>query len=104
MISDTLSDAVADIEEYQRNMPDAYADLIAEIEMVKVVMDSLRIVLDAAPGQPKEFEKLIQELRTAIRDMDVTRLAAARACLLAWVKEAQGRLPQEHEQDDGNAA
>ena len=104
MISDTLFDAVDEIEQYQREMPDAYADLAAEISVVKTVMDGLRMVLDAAPSQAVEFEKLVEELRGSIRDLDVSRLVAARERLLAWAKEARGRLPQEPEQDDGDPA
>ena len=92
MISDTLFDAVAEIEEYQRGMPKAYADLAAEIGVVKTVMDSLRIVLDAAPSQSDVFEKLVVELRASIREMDVSRLVAARNRLLAWVAEVRQRI------------
>lgn len=104
MISDVLSDAVAEIEEYQREMPDVYTDVISDISVVKTVMDGLRMVLDAAPGQPVEFEKLVEELRASLRAVDVSRLADARERLLTWVNEARGRLPQEPEQDDGDPA
>ena len=104
MISDTLSDAVGDIEEYQRGMPKAYADLAAQISVVKTVMDSLRIVLDAATCQSDVFRKLVEELRASIRAVDVSLLVAARDRLLAWVKEAQGRLSHAPEQDDGDPA
>jgi hypothetical protein len=81
MFSDVLSDAVSDMEEYQREMPDAYAALISEISVVKIVMDSLRMILDAAPGQSAEFEKLVEELRASLRAVDVSRLAeAVNAC------------------------
>lgn len=101
MISDVLSDALAEIEKYQRDMLDAYAVVAVEIGVVKTIMDGLRITLDAAPGQGEQFEKLVEELQESIRDVDVSRLAAAREHLLAFVKEAVGRLPQEPEQDDG---
>ncbi len=104
MISDVLSDAGAEIEEYQLNMPDIYADLANEIGVVKAVMDSLRMVLDAAPSQSAEFEKLVEELRATLRAVDVSGLVAVRDRLLEWVKEAQGRLPQDHEQDDDDPA
>ena len=92
MISDTLSDAVAEIEEYQRDMPDVYADLAVEIDVVKTVMDGLRTVLDAAPSQSDVFGKLVEELRASIRAVDVSRLVAARDRLLAWVKEERERI------------
>lgn len=102
MIGDTLSDGVGEIEECQRAMPDVYADLAAEIGVGKTIMDGLRIVLDAAPGQGEEFEKLVEELRASIRAVDVSCLNAAREHLLAFVKEAHGRLPQEPDQDEGD--
>ena len=104
MISNTLSDALGNIEEYQRNMPDVYADLAAEFGVVKTVMDGLRTVLDAPPGQSVEFEERVEELRASIRAVDVSRLVAARDLLMAWVKESQGRQPQVPEQDDGDPA
>jgi ribosome-associated toxin RatA of RatAB toxin-antitoxin module len=53
MISDVLFDAVASIEEYERNLPACYAELRAEIAHVKATMDALRQHLDGAPGDPK---------------------------------------------------
>jgi len=102
MIGDTLSDAVTEIEDYQRDMPDVYAKVAAELGVAKTVMHSLRMVLDAAPGQGMEFERLVEELRASIRAVDVSRLAAARERLLAFVKEAQGRLPHAPDQDEGD--
>ena len=72
MISDALSDAVGEIEEYQRDLPDSYAEITAEIDVVKTVMDGLRMVFDAVPGQPVEYERLIAELRSAILALDVS--------------------------------
>ncbi len=92
MISDALSDAVGDIEDYQRDLPDSYAEITAEIDVVKTVMDGLRIVFDAVPGQPVEYEVLIAELRSAIRSLDVSGLVTARERLLAWVAEERQRL------------
>jgi hypothetical protein len=72
MFSDVLSNAVADMEKYQREMPDAYAALTSEISVVKTAMDSLRMILDAAPRQSAEFEKLVEELRASLRAVDVS--------------------------------
>ena len=92
MISDVLSDAVGEIEEYQRDIPDSYAEITAEIDVVKTVMDGLRMVFDAVPGQPVEYEVLIAELRSAIRALDVSGLVTARERLLEWVAEERKRL------------
>ena len=70
MISDVLSDAAADIEDYRRDFPDTYGEFTAEIDVVKTVMDGLRIVFDASPGLGDEHDKLIAELRSAIRAVD----------------------------------
>lgn len=94
MISDVLFDTGEEMKRYEREMPDAYAALVSEISVVKTVMDSLRMVVDAAPGQSVEFEKLVEELRAALRAVDVSRLDEARERLLTWVYEAQGQLPQ----------
>ncbi len=91
MISDVLSDAVGDIEDYQRDIPNAYGEFTAEIDVVKTVMDGLRMVFDAAPGQPVEHERLIAELRSAILALDLSGLVAARERLLAWVAEERKR-------------
>jgi hypothetical protein len=103
MSSDILSDAVDKIERCKRERPDTYASLISEISVVKTVMDSLRMLLDAAPGQSAEFEKLVEELRTALRAVDVSRLVEARERLLAFVTEAHSRLPQPPDEDKGDS-
>lgn len=103
MIGETLFDGMTEIEEHQRAMPDAYADLATEIGVVKTVMDGLRIVLDA-PGHGDGFKKLVEELRASIRAVDLSRLNAARENLLAFVKEAHGRLPQEPDHEDDTPA
>lgn len=85
MISDVLSDALRRIEDYQRKAPDAYAEVAAEIECLKSMIDSLRMVFDATPNQPDEHERLISELRSALRKLDVSGVVAARERLVAWV-------------------
>lgn len=99
MISDILSEAVDDIEIYQEDMPDSYDDLEAEIDVVKSVMDGLRMVLDVPPGQSDEFQKQVRELRSAVGDLDISRLVAARERLLAWVEQELARQPQKPEFD-----
>jgi hypothetical protein len=50
MISDVLFDAVEEIRRYQRDMPDAYESMQAEIDAVTTAMDLLRAKLDAPPS------------------------------------------------------
>lgn len=92
MISDILSDAIGDIENYQRDMPDAYAEFTAEIDVVKTVLDGFRMVFDADIGPPLENERQIAELRSAIRGLDVSGVLAACEKLLVWVAEERNRL------------
>lgn len=99
MISDILSEAVDDIEQYQEDVPEAYAELAAEIDVVKVVIHGLRMVLDVPPGQSDEFQKLVRELRSEVGDLDISRLVAARERLLAWVEQELARQPKTPEFD-----
>lgn len=49
MLSDWLSEAVSDIEEYERKFPDSYADLAEDIRRIKLEMMILRWRLDMLP-------------------------------------------------------
>lgn len=49
MISDVLSDAHAEISRYQREMPDVYDAISAELEDLKQRMERVRIWLDSMP-------------------------------------------------------
>lgn len=91
MLSDELHDALVEIERYQREMPDAYDPLTREIEVVKAVMDAFRICLDAAPGISKKQDRLVADLRNAIRSLDVSEVRAARQRFLAWVEQTRRR-------------
>ena len=50
MISDVLFEALQEIERYQREMPDVYSDMAADIERVKVEMQTLQRRLDTPPA------------------------------------------------------
>lgn len=63
MISDTLSDAVREIREYQEDFPEVYAGLKAEIDLVLELMDALRATLDEPPLSRKSGEKAKAEGR-----------------------------------------
>ncbi len=58
MISDTLSDAIKEIERYQRECEPGYSSLRAELDMVKTVMDAMRTHLDSVEGSPEESASL----------------------------------------------
>jgi hypothetical protein len=49
MLSDTLAEAVWDIEEYEKTYPEMYADLAEEIRKVKLEMMILQGRLDMVP-------------------------------------------------------
>ena len=49
MISDVLSDAIAEIEAAQQAEPDAYRSFSDEIESVKAAMRALQVKLDTPP-------------------------------------------------------
>lgn len=50
MISDILSDAIVEIENYLANFPDSYRQNEQEIRRVLVDMESLRRKLDEPPS------------------------------------------------------
>jgi len=49
MISDVLSDAIAEIRQYQAEMPEVYGKIKRKIDTVVTIMDALRAELDAPP-------------------------------------------------------
>lgn len=53
MISDTLSDAVFEIERYQQEMPEVYDSIKPHLEDLKAHMTKVREYLDTPPGYPK---------------------------------------------------
>jgi hypothetical protein len=50
MISDTLADAIFEIEDYLKMMPEVYSPIEQEIREVVAVMDALRKKLDTLPS------------------------------------------------------
>jgi hypothetical protein len=65
MISDTLHQAIEDIERYQRDMPDSYDSIRADIDAVKEQMASLRRKLDNPVGfYDIQTSSVIEELIT----------------------------------------
>lgn len=105
MISDTLSDAGAEIEEYQNSMPECYDGLRDQIETVKVVMDALRAYLDCPPsdGRYPRYDAAMINLCTEIAHIDLGRVKAAVEYLRAsWptpeeVEKTKGFRPTELE-------
>lgn len=49
MISDVLYEAILNIREYQKALPECYAGIAGEINAVVKAMDKLRAKLDAPP-------------------------------------------------------
>lgn len=64
MISDVLSAAVSDIQEYQRDLPHVYSDLSREIQIVVEFMAAMRAFLDLSLA-PDEFSEPHRAARVA---------------------------------------
>lgn len=79
MISDTLHEAIAEIERYQRSIPKSYDGLRVEIGKVTAVMNALRSWLDCPPskGRYPMFETAMGRLRAEIASLDVGPLLCA---------------------------
>lgn len=54
MISDTLAEAISEIEAYQTSMPGVYEGMRGEIEATLVAMTRLMVRLDSPPGEEPE--------------------------------------------------
>jgi DNA repair ATPase RecN len=63
MISDTLSDASAEIKRYQADMPECYDEIRDIIDEVTSAMDKLRYLLDSAKAAPELLEALLYAQR-----------------------------------------
>jgi hypothetical protein len=62
MLSDTLFDAIQEIEDYQRAYPDIYDGHKDHVEIVKKVMASLQGILDECPrSYPVNFAATLSE-------------------------------------------
>jgi hypothetical protein len=55
MLSDTLSDAVAEIEEYEQQYPDAYGHLAKPLRKLKVEMLVIQLSLDMMPEMAEQY-------------------------------------------------
>ena len=62
MISDVLSDAVTEIEEYEANSPESYSDPVfkEKLALVKGFMTALRAELDSVPGVTPYISPAVQ--------------------------------------------
>lgn len=94
MISDTLFEALAEIEHYQKKFPKAYSGLKAEIDKVKAVMNAMRSYLDFPPsdGRHPRYDAAVDRLRKEIGAIDVQRVAAA-------IEDARASWPTPEEVD-----
>jgi hypothetical protein len=100
MISDTLHEAIAEIERYQRSIPKSYDGLRVEIGKVTAVMNALRTWLDCPPskGRYPRFETALGRLRAEIANLDVEPMLRAMSDLkAAWP------TPEEAEQANRQA-
>jgi len=92
MISDILSDALSDIESYQKEHPDTYTEFAFEIGLVKDMMDGLMIVLDSSHVIDDEYGKLIAGMRGAIRRSKSSGVLVARHRIRKWVMKERKRI------------
>ena len=78
MISDTLFEALTEIERYQADFPNAYGESTEAIEKVKVVMNALRAYLDCPPaGRYPRYDAAVEHLRKEICAIGVEGVEAA---------------------------
>jgi len=63
MISDVLFDAIDQIKGYQEHLPQVYADLEKQINLVVAAMDWLRAELDKAPEAEADADVDLEVLR-----------------------------------------
>lgn len=98
MISDVLFEALVRMDDYQLEMRDIYDEFAAEIDVVKTIMKGLQMFFDAPP----EFEAQVEDIRAAIRAVDISGLVAAHQRLLTWVAEERNRSGDSP--SDGSAA
>jgi ABC-type phosphonate transport system ATPase subunit len=81
MISDTLDEALIDINDYLQQYPQSYGELAAELSVVTTLMDSLSGILWLSPGGVDDV--LADKLREAIRSLDLSRVVEARDAVFA---------------------
>ena len=95
MISDVLSKAIQEIEEYQRTLPDTYDDLWDRIQNVKKVMTELREHLDC--GVPHEIDReQWRRILDAVIDAKTPEAdQALRAVLRVWRRIKPVRIVDE---------
>jgi len=72
MISDVLSEAIEQINEYQESSPDSYDGIKDEIDKVKLVMFALQFFLDLPPVEP--YHEPMRKIIESIRSLDVSQI------------------------------
>jgi hypothetical protein len=100
MISDTLSDAVNEIEEYQHRQPKVYGKWQVHIWKVTTVMDALRIWLDCPPfdGLYPRYEAARERLLAELARLDVEPLLAAVANMrVSWPTKEEAEAAKDRE-------
>jgi hypothetical protein len=105
MISDTLSDAIDEIERYQQSLPQCYHGLRVEIGKVIAVMNSLRAWLDCPPpdGVYPRHEAAKERLMAELARLDVEPLLAAVANMrVSWPTEEEAKAAKKRKK--GQAA
>jgi len=84
MVSDVLAEAIIDIKDYQKTMPDSYECLGGELDAVTTVMDIMRLYLDTEPHLVQRHAEVFDKLRAMLLSIDVASMKAMRDQFYAW--------------------
>lgn len=92
MISDVLSEAKDEIEQYQKGFPEVYAPFTNEIQTVLEVMGALQRRFDTPPHLGLSSD--LHALGTAIRQLDLSAIRSAQQRLFGDFGELSGQKRQ----------
>jgi hypothetical protein len=76
MLSGVLSNAIERIKYYQKNYPEYYDQVAAELSVVLAIVEAQRLMLDTGPYS-QWGRRQIDRLGKAIREIDLSAVMAA---------------------------
>lgn len=92
MISDVLSDALHEIERYQKDYPENYGSRAEMLVKCTAVMRSTQLVFDAEPSVCDEIQVRIGQLEAAICRLDLAEIESCVATILREVAAIRDTL------------